>query len=218
MARVMIRADLHVHSYNSKDSLLKPCDIIKSAMKMGVNCIAVTDHDTVKGGLELVKEARCLHDFIAIPGIEIKTEVGDVILLFVREEVKVRTFDEVIDYAKSIDAITILAHPFRKHVMIERSALKVQAIEVLNARCDKYANSKARSLAMRLGKSTTAGSDAHTTFEIGRAVTIIEGSCEDDVREGIIKGRTRIYGSESSPIVHLFSFTSKIVNKLVGRC
>ncbi|MEM0083622.1 MAG: PHP domain-containing protein, partial [Candidatus Nezhaarchaeales archaeon] len=67
----MIIADLHVHSYNSKDSLLKPRDIITTAVKKGINCVAVTDHNTVKGGLELVREARELKDFIAIPGVEV---------------------------------------------------------------------------------------------------------------------------------------------------
>ena len=213
----MIRADLHVHSHNSKDSLLHPQKIIRAALKKGLNCIAVTDHDTVKGGLELVREARGLQDFIAIPGVELKTDIGDVILLFVEEEVKTRSFNEVLDHAKSIDALTILAHPYRKHVMIEDVAKRVHAIEALNARTDRPANLKAYALASRLGKTMTAGSDAHVAFEIGKAVTIINGSTIEDVRKALIKGATQIAGSESSPIVHAFSFASKLVKSVLKK-
>lgn len=212
----MIVADLHVHSYNSRDSLLKPRNIVNAAVRKGINCVAVTDHNTVKGGLELVKEARGLKDFIAIPGVETKTDVGDVILLFVNEEVRTSNFDELLDYARSVDAITVLAHPYRKHVMVEELAMKVHVIEVLNARCLKSTNSKALSLALKLNKPIMAGSDAHTAFEIGKAVTIMEGSSEDDVRRKLLKGDVRISGSESNPLVHLFSFASKIINGITG--
>ncbi|MEM0320427.1 MAG: PHP domain-containing protein, partial [Candidatus Nezhaarchaeales archaeon] len=207
--------DLHVHSYNSKDSLLKPRDIITTAVKKGINCVAVTDHNTVKGGLELVREARELKDFIAIPGVEVKTDVGDVILLFVDEEIKIERFDELLDYAKSVNAITILAHPYRKHVMVEESARKVQVIEVLNSRSFKSANLKALSLASKLNKPIMAGSDAHTASEIGGAVTMIEGSSEDDIRGRLLKGEVRIFGSESNPLVHLLSFANRIINEVI---
>jgi predicted metal-dependent phosphoesterase TrpH len=205
----MIIADLHVHSYYSEDSLLKPHTIIKVAASRGINCLAITDHNTIKGGLELVKEAKGLRGFIAIPGIEVQTDVGDVMLLFVDEEVKARKFDELLDYAKSVDAMTVLAHPYRKHVMVEEVAKKVRVIEVLNARSSRSANSKARSLALMLSKTMCAGSDAHMAFEVGRAVTIMNGSSEEDVRESLSKGGTRVLGSESSPVVHLFSFACK---------
>jgi predicted metal-dependent phosphoesterase TrpH len=213
----MIVADLHVHSHHSEDSLLDPRAAIKAAVTRGVNCLAITDHNTVRGGLELVEEARGLRDFIAIPGVEVQTDVGDVILLFVSEEVGVRRLDELLDYAKSIDAVTVLAHPYRKHVMVEELARRVRAVEVLNARSSRSANSKAKELASRLGKAMCAGSDAHATFEVGRAVTIMNGSSEEDVREALTKGGTRVFGSESSPLVHLLSFACKIVKRVAGR-
>jgi len=211
----MIVADLHVHSHRSEDSFLAPRAIIKAALAKGVNCLAVTDHNTVKGGLELVEEAKGLSDFIAIPGIEVQTDVGDVILLFVNEEVETKNFDELLDFAKSVDAVTVLAHPYRKHMRVEELARKVQAIEVLNARSSRSANSKAREMALRLGKAVCAGSDAHTAFEVGRAVTVMEGSSEEDVREALAKGLTRVFGSESSPLVHVLSFACKVVKRAI---
>jgi predicted metal-dependent phosphoesterase TrpH len=212
----MIVADLHVHSRRSEDSFLDPRAAIKVAAAKGLNCLAITDHNTVKGGLELVEEAKGLRDFIAIPGVEVQTDVGDVILLFVSEEVRVRRFDELLDYAKSVDAITVLTHPYRKHAMVEELARRVQIVEVLNARSSRSTNLKARELALRLGKAICAGSDAHTAFEVGRAVTIMNGSSEEDLREALTKGRARVFGSESSSLVHLLSFACKVIKKLLG--
>ncbi len=213
----MIVADLHVHSHNSEDSFLDPRAVIRVALARGINCLAITDHNTIKGGLELVEEARNSRGLIAIPGVEVQTNVGDVILLFVSEEVKTKDFDELLDYAKSVDAVTVLAHPYRKHVRVEELAKRVKAIEVLNARSDRSANSRARELASRLGKAICAGSDAHMAFEVGRAVTIMEGSSEEDVREALAKGLTRVFGSESSPLVHALSFACKVIKKVAWR-
>ena len=213
----MIVADLHVHSRHSEDSFSDPRTIIKVAMTKGINCLAITDHNTIKGGLELVKEVKGLQDFIAIPGIEVQTDVGEVILLFASEEVKARRFNELLDYARSVDAITVLAHPYRKHMMVEELARRVQAIEVLNARSSRSANSKARELASRLGKAICAGSDAHAAFEVGRAVTIMNGSSEEDVREALTRGETKVFGSESSPLVHVLSFACKVVKKVAKK-
>ncbi len=211
----MIVADLHVHSHHSEDSFLDPRVAIRAALAKGINCLAITDHNTIRGGLELVEESKGFRDLIAIPGVEVRTDVGDVILLFVSEEVKAKNFNELLDYAKSVDAITVLAHPYRKRVVVEELAKRVQAIEVLNARSSRSANSKAREMASRLSKAICAGSDAHLAFEVGRAVTIMEGSGEEDVREALIKGSTRVLGSESSPLVHVLSFACKALKKVV---
>ncbi|MCS7139325.1 MAG: PHP domain-containing protein [Candidatus Nezhaarchaeota archaeon] len=213
----MIIADLHVHSHNSIDSFLDPQRIIEVALKRGLNCVAVTDHNTVRGGLELVREAKSYQGFIAIPGVELKTNIGDVILLFIEEEVKIKSYNEVLDYAESMDALTVLAHPYRGHVMIDDVAKKVHAIEVLNSRSDKIANSKAYNLALKLGKPMIAGSDAHMAFEIGKAVTIVNGSTIEDVRKAIIKGSAQIAGSESNLMVHAFSLAAKLAKIIMGK-
>ena len=211
----MIKADLHVHSHRSRDCLVHPRAIIARAIRVGLNCVAVTDHNTVRGGLELLEEARGFRDFIAISGVEVKTDVGDVLALFVEEEVKSRRFVEVLDYVHSVGGVVVLAHPYRGHVMVEQAAKLVDAIEALNARTDRAANVKARELALKLQKPITAGSDAHTTFEVGRAYTVINGSTPEDVRKAIIKGETEVVGSESSPLVHIFSFMSKLAKLFV---
>jgi len=61
--------DFHTHS-NISDGELSPELLIKEAMKQGLNAIALTDHDTIKG-LESAKKAAAIEKIHFIPGIEI---------------------------------------------------------------------------------------------------------------------------------------------------
>jgi len=46
-----MKYDLHIHSKYSHDSLLSPDNILKVARKRGLGGIAVTDHNTILGGI-----------------------------------------------------------------------------------------------------------------------------------------------------------------------
>ena len=86
-----MKYDLHNHTYYSKCSNLKPEILIKAAKKKGMDGIAVTDHNTMKGALE----ARKLNkdkDFEVILGEEIGTNFGDVIGLYLKKEIKSKEF------------------------------------------------------------------------------------------------------------------------------
>ena len=45
----MLRADLHLHTTFSPDSLITPDALVERCLKLGINCIAVTDHNTMDG-------------------------------------------------------------------------------------------------------------------------------------------------------------------------
>lgn len=67
--------DLHTHSTYS-DGSLKPEELIRKAIKSGLDGIALTDHDTVAGIEEAVAEAE-KHHYLFLPGIEFTTDYGD---------------------------------------------------------------------------------------------------------------------------------------------
>ena len=92
-----IEADLHVHTKYSFDCLLEPRTVIKIALMRGLSVIAITDHNTVKGSLAAIRVASSVEKLIVIPGIEVKTDMGDLIGLYVQEEIKSRDFYDVID-------------------------------------------------------------------------------------------------------------------------
>ncbi len=65
-------ADLHIHTYYS-DSTSSPQEVVDDALKAGVSCIAITDHDIVEGVLPTIEAARG-HALEVIPGIEVSSE------------------------------------------------------------------------------------------------------------------------------------------------
>jgi 3',5'-nucleoside bisphosphate phosphatase len=66
-------ADLHIHTYFS-DSTSSPQEVVDDALKAGLACIAITDHDIVEGVSPTI-EAACSHDLEVVPGIELSSEI-----------------------------------------------------------------------------------------------------------------------------------------------
>jgi len=211
-----VKFDLHIHSKYSYDSLLRPDTIIRISKKKGLDGVAVTDHNTIKGGIEASKVNKD-DDFVVIVGSEIKTEYGDVIGLFLTDEIRSRVFVDVVDEIRDQGGLTVLAHPFRKGIVFPRDLLgHVDLIEGFNARSPKNLNQKAIELARDCRIPVTAGSDAHLGFEIGmgRAVTrTLTWEWEwDEVRCVLENGETRIEGKESSYyLVHGLSVVTEIM-------
>jgi predicted metal-dependent phosphoesterase TrpH len=53
---MVVKADLHVHSAFSPDSMITPKDLVFYARKCGLNAVAVTDHNRVEGALKIAKQ------------------------------------------------------------------------------------------------------------------------------------------------------------------
>ncbi len=70
-----MRIDLHSHS-TASDGLLRPTELVARAGRAGVDCLALTDHDTVAGVAE-ARAAGAAHDVEVVPGIELSTRHGD---------------------------------------------------------------------------------------------------------------------------------------------
>lgn len=193
-----MRYDLHMHSKYSRDSLNEPRDILKMAKKRGLDGVAVTDHDTIKGGQAAYK-LRKRYGVDVIHGVEVKSSIGDVLCYYVNEEVKSRDFPDLIDEVKAMGGLISIAHPFtggtfRKPAKVDLNDLPkgVDAIECFNARMVfSSANLKAHVIAKKNGLAMTAGSDAHFLREIGRAYTEFEG----DLRRAIRKRMTEVHGT-----------------------
>ena len=213
-----MKYDLHIHSKYSSDGILEPEKIVKIAIGMGINGIAITDHNTIKGGLEAKKYET--DDFKVIVGSEISTERGEIIGLFLEEEVKSKDVQGVISEIKDQNGIIIIPHPFDelRHSAFnpaEEDAKFIDCVEGFNSRCvyQKY-NKKAVEFAMKHRLATTAGSDAHFANEIGTA-GIITTTEREDVREALMKNEVQIFGKRSLLVNHVGTKVLKLWRKTV---
>src|SRR4030042_6676457 len=77
-----MKADLHLHT-TASDGRLEPGEIVSLAVKVGLDVIAITDHDTVDGVRPALAAAEAFPLLMGIPGVEMYTDVshGDVHIL-----------------------------------------------------------------------------------------------------------------------------------------
>ena len=167
-----MRVDLHLHSRYSHDSRTTLDQLIERSRECGLERIALTDHNTVEGALELARIAPEL----AIVGEEAKSLEGEVIGLFITRRLPpYQRPEHVMDLVHEMGGLTYIPHPFdrnRSHFRAERIvelADRIDIIEVHNPWCDHAANAAAARLAADLGKVTATGSDAHSAHELGRS-------------------------------------------------
>jgi len=171
----MLKLDLHVHSIYSEDGEGSPKEIINSIQKKGLNGLAFTDHNTVKGGLKALK--ICPKNFIVIPGVEISTKDGHVIALNVKESPPrgLSSYDTV-EKILDMGGTPIIPHLYRNMSGIKKDKLKlfhkkISAIEVYNSCSQPYTNLKMARTAQELNLGGTGGSDSHIPKYAGYAYT-----------------------------------------------
>ena len=156
-----------------------------------IKVAAVTDHDSIRANKATIALASAYPDILIIPGVEVSTTAGDMLVLGT-EELPPKPWNpqDVADYAKSVGAVSIVAHPYRLYGMgdVARN-LKVDAIEVLNGGSSNSANQQAKQMAKEVGLPGTAGSDAHQISELFAVCNQIQAELNvDSVLNAIRKG------------------------------
>lgn len=217
----MLKADLHIHTEFSMDCSTPLDKIVKRCQELGINCIAVADHGIVDGALMMQK----LAPFRVIVAEEILTTQGEIMGMFLKETIPGGlTPQETIKRIRAQGGLVNIPHPFEtmrgsalKDWVINEIAGEIDLIEVLNSRSPFTANSeKARAFAEKHGIPGSAGSDAHTIYEIGNAyVEMPEFKDKDDFLKSLARGK--IYGRKSSVFVHLFSTWARVKSQFLTR-
>ncbi len=216
----MIRADLHIHTCYSADSLTPLERIVERCLELGINCIAVADHNTIAGALRL----REIAPFKVIVAEEILTVAGEVMGLFLSKEVaRGLPAQETISRIRDQGGLVAIPHPFGRSLPWQPNLLtsaetlsQVDIIETFNSRTP-FSGSirRAAMLAREHGKAASAGSDAHTLGEIGRAyVQMAEFDDPDGFLGALAQGQ--IFGQKSSYLAHFASTWAKIRKHILG--
>ena len=168
------RADLHLHSRYSFDSKSKPGDILRQALKKNLNVIAVTDHDTVDGGLAVRECAGADCSVQVVVGMEVSTRQGDIVGLFLEENILSVNPMQVLEEIHNQGGVSVLVHPCRHADFAEEVINSADAIEIYNAKSSSRENLMAQTLAIRAGKKGITSSDAHLVQDIGSVYTSFE--------------------------------------------
>lgn len=182
--------DLHIHTtLGSWDSLLEPDELVKKARLIGLDGVTITEHGI--HDVETVKRLREEHDFLILGGVEVCTELGDILVFGVGEFDKgYMEASELRELAARTGSIMVAAHPFRRdfspvgyrsnnpaqEISLEEACRRpifelVDAIEVANGGSTEEEVLFSFQVMERLGMCGTGGSDAHTDRGVGDCVT-----------------------------------------------
>ena len=214
MADKIIKADLHLHTKYSLDCQTKLEDIIKRCQEVGLGCIAVADHGTAEGALKMQDMAP----FHVIVSEEILTPKGEIMGMFLKETIPSgSSVEETIRQIKAQGGLVCIPHPFDilRRVglgakVIEKVIEEVDLIEVFNSRSPfPWNSSKARDFARKYGIPGGAGSDAHTTGEIGNAYVLMpDFNGKDEFLKSLAQGE--VFGHMSNPLGHFKSAWARL--------
>lgn len=217
-----MRFDLHIHSAYSPDSRSTVEEIIRSALRAGLQGISITDHNSFEGSEEALKTGRS--DIMIIPGAEYSTDMGHLLVYFLREGLEKLNLPkdaagcyrwrDIVSSAREQDALVFIAHPFKRAMEHEPAFWdEIDGIEVYNSRTALCRNIEANKTALeeakKRSKAFCAGSDGHWIGEIGNAFWEYNGS--EEIKVALRMGLGRVWGSPTS---RLYEPASQILKKI----
>ena len=212
--------DLHNHTRYSPDSRVAPAELVAAARRIGLQGLAITDHNAVAGIAEA--EAAAGKDFVILPGIEVSSASGHILGYGVREVVpRDLGVAETVERITALGGVAVAAHPFRFWSGLGEDALgqaRFPAYETSNARTLRGGNARARERAKSSQVGETGGSDSHFLDEVARAVTAFDAgiTSSDGLLEVIARGKTRSQGFDRDAGGTL-RYVPKAIREWIGR-
>ena len=208
--------DLHVHTNYSHDGRDPVTKIIERAIAKKLDGIALCDHDAMEGFYAARKYVTDTHsDLIIIPGIEVSTSKGHLLVLGIEKRIeKGLSPEETIRIARQREkdgngTVVIIAphpfNPFRHGIGNFCTHSGIDAIETFNSRyITGIANKIASRTAARSGITIVAGSDAHSAECVGLATVEVEVEVThkpepEAILKSIKEGAVRINSHERTP-------------------
>jgi hypothetical protein len=221
----VLSVELHCHSEGSYDGRDRVELLLEQAAAVGLDALAVTDHDELSESLRAAELAP-EYGLVGITGMEVTSAAGHVLGLGLTEPVPPGlSFGETIDRIRAQGGIAVVPHPFQearhgvaRHVSREELAA-ADAIEVYNSRLfTGRSNRQARRFAERRGLPMTAGSDAHVAEMVGQAVTHVgsEERTAGAILEAVADGRTSVVGKRTPWAISVRQFSGGVKRRLVA--
>jgi len=143
-------------------------------------------------GYKRVKSSGLFRGIAVVPGIEVTTDSGHVIILGLEDPPLSKDVRDVIDRAHAIGGLVVAPHPFdftRQSLGDGCGSLSIDLVETLNGKCNAATNRLAKEYAGYMKIPAVGGSDAHERKEIGSAFTLLEAEKEpESILEALRKG------------------------------
>ena len=193
--------DLHIHTKRlSPCSEMDPEEAASEAKKIGLDGICFTEHNKVWDPQEILKIEK-KSEISIFQGIEIDTTEGHVLVFGLQKNFQgITPIEDLRQMVNDVNGFMIAAHPFRGFLLFGFSKLQmdvddasknhlfkfVDGIEIFSGRQTLKENDFSSQVCDSLNLRPIGGSDAHSTKDIGRCVTIFENkieSQEDLIRE-----------------------------------
>lgn len=200
----MKKGIFHFHSTYSYDGINTLEKIIKIIKDKKLDFVVLTDHDTIKGSLELQRKLKERNFDVEVPtAAEYKTDRGDVIALNLKTEITDMKWQEFYKNAKEQNAILVLPHPYDGHTQIEELAQAVDVIEVFNSRSSIINNYKSYLLALKYKKPIIWSSDSHIPQTL---LNVVVGYGKKDLKfhEALINGEIAPLFLKKSSVLDIF--------------
>jgi predicted metal-dependent phosphoesterase TrpH len=173
-----MRIDLHCHTEASHDCRTPLMQIPKRCLERQLDVLAVTDHNQIWGAVKLQEMVAERTDLTVIVGEEVSTREGELIGLFLHENIPAGlTPEQTVAAIRDQGGLVLLPHGFDplkanrlRPTALERIADQIDIVEVFNARISRPSwNRAASTWAAQHHRVVSAGSDAHLLSHIGDA-------------------------------------------------
>lgn len=214
-------ADLHIHSIYSPDATTTVRAILKQAADVGLDVIAIADHDEIRGSLE-AQELAPQYGLEAIPAAEISTRDGHLVALFIKTLPPAgMTLNDTLIHIGKQGGVAIAPHPFNNFpgslsmeavlgaLTNPRAKGALKGIETHNMGTQNF-DKIARKISVYLPLAKIASSDAHIYWAVGAGRTEFPGRTAQDLR-------TALENNTTVPIPYEEEFSAKAILSWVHR-
>jgi predicted metal-dependent phosphoesterase TrpH len=211
--------DPHVHTEASYDASGSVEAVLSRAESVGLDAVAITDHDTTVGAREACRVAD-EYDVTVVPGVEVTTDSGHLLALGVRDRPAVNTpFADTVEWVRDSGGVAIVPHPFQvtRHGVRKRDLADCDGLEVFNAwAMTGIQNRRARAYADARGYPQVGASDAHDPRMVGRGHTEVHAGVDSDhltpatVLDAFREGETCAVGRQTPTRKYVGKYTKAV--------